>query len=240
MIIKIAICDDDLNYLNSLENMLKSYFENKNYTLELSKFNTAKNLILDIQDGSNFDIAIIDIEMPDVNGMKLAQTINDLCNNCIVMFLTSYIQYAVDAFKLKIFRYIPKSQTNSRLSPAIDDAIKIVAEKQQRQVLISKYNHIENIHFNDIIYIQKNGKYSTFVCKNNREIDKRQSIINTYKALDKDDFIFIDRGCIVNLNNLKRIENNDVICINGDKLAISRSNQKDVKEKAIKFLTEGK
>lgn len=237
MIIKIAICDDESNYLSNLENMLISYFENKNYILELSKFNSAKNLILDIQDGAYFDIAIIDIEMPDINGMQLAQTINDLCNDCIVMFLTSYIQYAVDAFKLKIFRYIPKTQTDSRLIPAINDAIKTVAEKQQRRVLISKYNHIENIYFDDIIYIQKNGKYSTFVCKNNREIDKRQSIIDTYKTLDKEDFIFIDRGCIVNLNNLKRIENNDVICINGDKLAISRSNQKEVKEKAIKFFS---
>ena len=158
MVIKIAICDDDLNYLNSLENMLKSYFENKNYTLELSKFNTARNLILDIQDGSNFDIAIIDIEMPDINGMELARIINDICNDCVVMFLTSYIRYAVDAFELKIFRYIPKTQIDSRLALAFDDAIKIVANNQQRQVLISKYNHIENVKFDDIIYVQKNGK----------------------------------------------------------------------------------
>ena len=68
------------------------------------------------------DIAILDINMPDLDGLTLAARIKELCPDTAIIFLTGYEQYAVDAFRLHASGYILKPVSAERLGAEIDYA----------------------------------------------------------------------------------------------------------------------
>ncbi len=84
-------------------------------------------LLYDItKDGFYFDLILLDIEMPESTGMKIAEKIKPYLPNVKIIFITSHIEYAIDAFELSIFRYVPKDDIDKRLLPAILDAVKLL------------------------------------------------------------------------------------------------------------------
>ena len=69
------------------------------------------------------DIALLDINMPDMDGLSLAMKIKEICPHTAVIFLTGFAQYAVDAFKLHTSGYILKPVSRERLLTEIDYAL---------------------------------------------------------------------------------------------------------------------
>ena len=94
-------------------------------------FNDPQKLLASI--GSlEFDVCILDIEMPNVNGMQVAQLLKDK----IVIFVTAYKQYAADAFDLDATDFVAKPVTKERLETAIKKAVsRKKLKEQERQVL---------------------------------------------------------------------------------------------------------
>ena len=76
------------------------------------------------------DIALLDIDMPDMNGMVLAQKIQEQSPNTAIIFLTGYGQFALDAFKMHASGYVMKPISRERLAAEVEYAI----SNRQRQV----------------------------------------------------------------------------------------------------------
>lgn len=70
------------------------------------------------------DIAILDINMPDMDGLVLAARIKELSPDTAIIFLTGYAQYAVNAFALRASGYLLKPVNEKRLAEEIDYAMK--------------------------------------------------------------------------------------------------------------------
>ena len=74
----------------------------------------------------------------------------------------------------------------------------------------------------DILYIQKNGKNSIFVTLNG-QVKLRKSLKEIYPELNHNEFIYIDKSCIVNIIHIMQIKNGEIILRNKESLSISRS-----------------
>ena len=100
---KVAVCDDQEIYLRAVDNEIKdlSY-------LSISLFEDSTKLAKEIENGEYYDLFILDIEMPDLDGMELAKIIKSYIKNPIIIFLTSYTDYVYNAFEIEAFRFIPK------------------------------------------------------------------------------------------------------------------------------------
>ena len=76
---------------------------------EIAAYTSSDNLLYDItEDSFFFDLILLDIEMPGSTGMETAEKIKPFLPNVKIIFITSHIEYAIDAFELSIFRYVPK------------------------------------------------------------------------------------------------------------------------------------
>lgn len=95
----IAICDDEKDCINWVENYLDA-FRRKYKNIKWEVFYSAEEL-LDYYDrhGNTFDILITDIEMNQINGVELANTIRRRDKGIIIFFLTSYTEYALQCFE---------------------------------------------------------------------------------------------------------------------------------------------
>ena len=102
----IAICDDDLQCSGMLNIMLKEYANIRNlkdFTVYI--YSHADDLIDAVQDGEHFDICILDIMMPDINGINLGLKLREENYNGIIIYLTASKDYALDSYKAKAFNY---------------------------------------------------------------------------------------------------------------------------------------
>lgn len=94
--------------------------------------------------------------------MELARQIHNLLPDALMVFVTAHYKYAVDAYELHIFRYIPKNQLKERLSHALKDAVSLLEIQNTDSYIVSSQNRLERIPFKEILYIEKDGKNAIF------------------------------------------------------------------------------
>ena len=93
---------------------------------------------------------------------------------------------------------------------------------------------MEKIPYKDIFYIQRDGKNASIV-SNTGTSKVRKSLQQVFDELNTPEFIFIDRGYIVNIIQVMKISDSTAILKNGEQLPISRSHLQEVKQKINQF-----
>ena len=234
--LKIGICDDEPILLDEIrQNLDNTLTEQRIFSL-VSSFTSARNLLYEIKDGKHFDLLLLDIEMPDLSGMELARQVHDLLPDTLIIFITAHYKYAIDSYELNIFRYIPKNQLSERLPHAIRDAAAILEIQNTDTFIINSQNHFERIPVKDILYIEKEGKNAVFHVLSRSEAPHiRRSLADVYAELNPEEFQFIERGYIVNLQHISSISNSDCILTDQTRLPIAQSRLCEVKIKLNEF-----
>ena len=156
--VRIAICDDDKEAVKYHGDIVKDCLRSCGIGYEIATYTQSSNLLFDITDDHFFyDLILLDIEMPGITGMELSEKIKPHLPNVKIIFITSHIEYAIDAFELSIFRYVPKSDLSNRLVSAVVDAAKLIELEVGREYIIQAAGRMEKIPYKDIFYIQRDG-----------------------------------------------------------------------------------
>ena len=233
--IHIAVCDDDMSAAEKNREMAKACLRRCGCGGKVSVYMDSRSLLCDIaEDGFFFDLILLDIEMPGENGMELAGHIRPFLPDVKIIFITSHLEYAIDAYGLSIFRYVPKEEVKERLPAAIEDAVRLISLEEGRVYTIQTSSRLQKIPYRDIFYIERDGKNASIVTASG--ISKvRRSLQQVYEELDAQEFIFIDRGCIVNIIHIMQIRDGSAVLKNGAVLAVSRSHLGLVKEQLSSY-----
>lgn len=233
--IKIAICDDEADAVSLHESIVKRCLQSIHIGYDITTYNQSSNLLYDITDDHYFyDLILLDIEMPEITGMELTERMKPFLPNIKIIFITSHVEYAIDAYELSIFRYVPKNDLINRLESAITDAAKLIELQNGYEYTIKTNSRLERIPYNIIFYIQRDGKNASII--SSLGLSKvRKSLQQVYMELNTPEFIFIDRGCIVNIIQIMKINDAMVYLKNGEYLPISRSHLKQVKQQITQF-----
>lgn len=234
-VIKIAICDDEEKAVALHERIVKSCLQSQGIGYEITTYTQSRNLLYDItDDGFFYDLILLDIEMPGISGMEIPQQLKGFLPNVRIIFVTSHTEYAIDAFELSIFRYVPKNNLEVKLATAVADAAKLIELEAGQEYTIQTASRMEKIPYKDIFYIQRDGKNASII--SSVGIAKvRKSLQQVFDELNTPEFIFIDRGCIVNIIQIMKISDGMVVLKNGEQLPISRSHLQEVKQKINQF-----
>ena len=229
-VLRIAVCDDDENMVQNNTVITEECLRQCRSAGEIVAYTRSENLLCDItEDGFFYDLILLDIEMPGKSGMEIAGKIKPFLPNVKIIFITSHIEYAIDAFELSVFRYVPKSDIEKRLRSAITDALRLIGLEDGKTYTIHTNSRLEKIPYKDIFYIERDGKNAGIIYEGG--ISKvRRSLQQVYEELASEEFIYIDRGCIVNIIHIMQVKNGTAVLKNGTSLPISRSHLQGVKE----------
>ena len=197
--------------------------------------NEYRFVVYDItDDGFFYDLILLDIEMPGISGMEIPQQLKGFLPNVKIIFVTSHTEYAIDAFELSIFRYVPKNNLEVKLAAAVTDAARLIELEAGQEYTIQTASRMEKIPYKDIFYIQRDGKNAS-ITSSVGLAKVRKSLQQVFDELNTPEFIFIDRGCIVNIIQIMKISDGMVVLKNGEQLPISRSHLQEVKQKINQF-----
>ncbi len=233
--LRIAVCDDDSEAVWAHREIARACLKECGSVGEIKVYADSGNLLYDItEDHFFFDLILLDIEMPGCTGMELAEKLKPSLPNVKIIFITSHIEYAIDAFELSVFRYVPKGDTAKRLPAAIRDAIRLIDLESGKTYTIQTNSRLERIPYQEIYYIERDGKNASITTSSG--VSKvRKSLQQVYEELDAEEFIYIDRGCIVNLIHIMQMQDGMAVLKNGVSLPISRSHLQTVKEQINRY-----
>jgi DNA-binding LytR/AlgR family response regulator len=166
------------------------------------------------------EVLFLDIEMPGISGLQIAQ---QLSGRCHVVFITAYDSYAVEAFDQGAIDYVLKPYDNTRLAlaiqrvrqrltavpPPMDDLLRemllaVRPKEYLRWIKASRGTEVDLIIVGEVCYFQANAKY-TCVYTATRESHIRRSIKELAAELDPSTFWQIHRSTIVNLEAIQSI-----------------------------------
>lgn len=122
----LLIADDENLELKVLEKTIKKFFLNE---LDIFMASNGKQAV-GIVENTDINIALLDIEMPGMNGIELAKLIREKNHDCIIIFITAYdrFEYAIEAMHIKAFDYLLKPWKEEKLTGLISEAISSIKE----------------------------------------------------------------------------------------------------------------
>ncbi len=226
---KIVIVDDDREFAQKTEAVVQAFFGKVQEPIEIQTVTGGKRLLEELQEKKEFDIYLLDIEMPDMDGLELARRIREFHREAKIVFVTSYDQYAVSSYKVRASYYVLKRDYERDLYEALD--MIWTEEKRRREYLKTDFYTIQNEYrekrfaLDDILYLKKDGKYVVFSCIGEKEYRERTTLEAVLEKLPQDRFIRIDKGCIVNMRYVfERNENAVTVYAGGSyvQLPVSR------------------
>lgn len=148
---RIAICDDEKYIVDSLTEHVLSYFAaHKLDKPDISCFPDGNSLLADPDIA---DIILLDIDMPGINGISVADKLKQMHPDVIIMIITSHMQYLDNAMKINVFRYISKPIDINRLYDNLGEAYKTVNSCHNSIRIKSKDQYVI-IRKTDIIFIE--------------------------------------------------------------------------------------
>lgn len=236
--LQIAICDDNETTVNKVEETADRFFRMHCVDYKIITYQSSENLLYDLQDGLHFDLFLLDIEMPGVNGMELAQSIRTDMPEGKIIFITSHLEYAITAYEFAVFRYIPKTILDKKLEEALEDYYKLYRLERSDFYTIQIKNHVEQIPYRSIMYVLKEGKYAIIHLEDSKTMSVRKTLAQVYEEFHKEYFCFADRGCIVNLANVAGMDENGIILLDGRHITVSKSNLPGFKTTLLHFWGE--
>ena len=232
---RIAVCDDNPK---ELERIKGCFCRIQGYDLVCSYFDSTSTVMEILKtENSPYDLYILDIEMPGMNGLKLAKSIREKDSRALFVFLTSYTRYMKDVFDVVTFDFIEKPISDEKLLQILERAatyLNITSQHFSFGYRASRYS----LKYDRILYIEKKGRQAlihTFedVYKTNMTLEK------IWKQLNPKSFVHIHSSYIINLYNLDRKDNEIAIMRNGEKLHITKGYRRELAMRHYEFVQGG-
>ena len=223
--LKIAICDDINDHLQIAGKMVRDYMQAEQRKYETELFHSAEELLEETEKNSyKPDIAILDIEMDGEDGITLAGKLNKSVPLCRIIFLTSYIDYAPDAYETEHIWFVVKKRADEHFAPAMRKALKSLesTDASVPAIIIRDKGSSVAVSLDRILYISKVARKAYIRCVDGEYYDTRRPALLIPDHL-RNSFIQCHQGYWVNAAKIRELDHEEFILTDGTRIPISRT-----------------
>ncbi|MEM8896416.1 MAG: LytTR family DNA-binding domain-containing protein [Bacteroidota bacterium] len=172
------------------------------------------------------DLVFLDIEMPDLSGIDLVRSLDDLPQ---IIFVSGHTEYAIEAFEYHVTDFLVKPIELPRLIKAVDHAKSVNDKKASgdtglRELFVKVDGRLVRLSFDDILYVESIGDYVVFHTEKKERFIVHSTLKNIDAKLQHPEFLKVHRAFVVNLTKIVDIEESNLVI--GDKvIPISRAHK---------------
>lgn len=234
--INIAVCEDE----KVDRDLLRLYLEQASAHLRVDYtadfFAAGPPLLEQLACGTRYDLIILDIIMADMNGMETARRVRKIMPEVFIGFMTCSADFALDAFELDALHYIKKPITERKvltlLGRFLDRTGRLVKTltldlpRGPVAIPMDTILKVESYKKGVEIYLRDKTEPRWFHC----------SFMSVEDQLDKEQFIRISRGLIVNMDYIEHMEPTICCFTDGTSALISRGSRAQVRQQYNDYL----
>lgn len=197
---KVLIVDDEKLALSRLKRLL-----GEEGVLDIVECSNAIDALKAVAK-EQFDVAFLDISMPDMSGLELANTILEINPNTFVIFQTAYEEHALEAFQSGGIDYLLKPISNESVRKSLEKIEKYLTKDNSTKKIVAKRgNKIYLIDIDDIYYI-KADLDEVIVKIKGADAYLRKKIGDMQSLLEGKNFFRVHRSYIVNVEKIRSMQ----------------------------------
>lgn len=232
--IKIAICEDEKEQQDLLKTHINQIFKDLPINYSLYTFNSGEELLKNYP--KDIDVFLIDIQLNEINGMDTARKIRETDNKAEIIFITSLIEYAIEGYEVRAYRYLIKPVKYDDLKTHILNCIKEIDIKNKHIIIKEQGNRIK-LDISEITYIEVQKENIT-IHTLNKTYETKGTMNNIEKEINCSRFYRCHKSFLVNLEHIKSIKQYIAVLENSEEVPISRYRFKDTKDRFFDLIED--
>jgi len=217
----IAIVEDEVSFSTQLQEYLKQYEEENDVRFKVSVFGDGAEILEDYQ--PLYDIILLDIEMPKVNGMKAAEEIRSQDADVTLMFITNMANYAIRGYEVGALDFVMKPINYYTFSMKMTRVLKRTKQKAQQEILLTLPDGVKKLNVQQIYYVEVQNRMLYYHTDEGVFV-MRGTMQSVEQMLAPYAFAKCNHWYIVNLKHVSEVKKNTAV-VAGNELEVSRRNR---------------
>jgi len=243
--LKIAICDDDVETLERTYQMILDYTKEQNETeFYVRQFNSSYDLLECISSDVNFDIYLLDIIMPVINGIVVGQKIRINDKTAIIIYVTTSMDFAVKAYQVGAFDYLIKPVEQELIFTVMQKAINKIDVEKSQSLMVKTKDGITAVLYHLIMIAEHMDRVVKFNLSDGSivtSVTLREPFETLIEPLMQDKrFIHPHTSYVINMQFVRAITNRDFVMVDNRLVPISRNRYTEVRNEYLDFLQSGR
>ncbi len=226
---KIYICDDEIQMLKEISAKVRKFPGN----CMVEEFTGGKSLLAALEK-SECDVLLLDIDMPDVDGLSVARKLKEMPVCPLLIFVTSHDELVYDSLMFHPFGFIRKSCMDAEMEKILRDCEKELSGKEQFFAFKSNSESIR-LKLSEILYFESDQNYLKLYT-GQQEYRLRGTIGTVEEMLSRKGFIRFHRGFLVNQEAVKVLGSDEVELFSGAKIPIGRNYGETAKRQLMRYM----
>ena len=194
---KLALCDDDKQELSRILSFIENYQKLSSVPMSVHTFHNSFELA-SVASDEYFDLYLLDIIMPGLNGIELAREIRRFDKAADIIFLTTSPEFAVESYTVKATNYLMKPVSEEKLFQALDDIFDTKESESETSIVLKSTIGVHKVPLSNLMYVEAQGRKVNYYLKNGEEItctDRFSSVCE--QLLLQEEFILTHRSILV-------------------------------------------
>lgn len=219
---KILICDDEQQYIDKLKKHIVEFMHCRSANFEI---HTANDPMSIVNGKEIYQLAFLDIQMNELDGIALAKILKERNNKIVIFFVTSYNIYQDDAMDLRAFRFFEKPYNADRLYSGLEKAMEYIDESYIDFYIYTNNEH-KKILIDDVIYVERGNRQVTLVTTKGN-YTTRETFDEWCEILQNSFFYKVHKSFVINLHYVTSYKYSEVFIQNNIRIPIASRRQSD-------------
>lgn len=235
--LNVAIVEDDSHCAEQLEEYLRKFGIEQRLRLEIRRFSDGAALVNAYD--HTFDLLLLDVNMPGMDGISAARQIRALDSDVLLMFITNLAQYAIKGYEVDALDYMLKPVSYGTLSMKLKKALRVWRGRDNRAVFVRQEGERVRLPISRIYYVEVS---SHSLCYHTADGDITPTGGQTMRQVERElaqyRFVRCHNCYLINLRFVDGLSGSTVQ-VAGNVLPVSRSRRKDLLDALLRETTGG-
>ena len=223
---RFAVVEDELLYQDTIRSYLNRYREEEGARIETAWFSSGEEFLAEFS--GQFDIILMDIQMPGIDGMKTAEEVRRSDTDVVIMFLTNMVQYAVRGYEVDALDYLVKPIEYFSFSQKLSRAVARISTREEGRLTVPTDTGMRRIPIAALTYLEAFG-HRVEIHTKEETFSVKLSMKELEEQLRDRGFFRIGKSYLVRLGMVDGIEGGSCL-VGGRRLPISRQKKKEFLE----------
>ena len=218
MAYRAAVCDDSAADADYVRGIVAHWAEQRGVALECRAFSSAEQFLFCYAEDKNFDLLLLDVEMPGADGVTLAKTVRQENEAVQIVFLTGYSDYIAEGYDVAALHYLMKPVGREKFFAVLDRAAE-KCRRNERFLALEAGGELVRIPLYEIRYLDVHQNYVTVHAKQDYTVKRT---LGEFEQELGEGFFRAGRSLIVRLGCIRRVTKTDVHLDDGSTLPLPR------------------
>lgn len=235
MLLKLAIAEDDPKCASDLRSFVERYCQEHGLELQLQVFPDGMELVEQYQ--PVWDVLLLDIEMPHLDGMKAAERIRAVDPAVLIIFITYMGKFAIRGYEVSALDFVLKPVNYAKLAMRLRHVEEIIRRREERFLLVSENGELSRVLTADIHYIEVANRH-IHIHTAERTYITNGTLSKLEQNLEGQPFARCSHSYLVNLRHVTHVQR-DTVLMEGEGVPLSRSKQKSFLQSLSNYMGGG-